>query len=116
LSKTKTNRTLKRTRVMMSLRFLLMAAQVEANPFQSLGPNWLSWAWTRYRSKSARSVGPWRRGRLGAWCRRRAGKRSRHTTPNRHAQSDSNCVNAPAFAGAAVVAGHSPAEPAARGE
>jgi len=36
--------------------------------------------------------------------------------PERCAQSDSNCVDAPAFTGAAVVAGHSPAEPAAWGE
>src|ERR1043165_8432998 len=35
---------------------------------------------------------------------------------NRCAQSDSNCVNPPTFAGATVVTGHSPAETAACGE
>jgi hypothetical protein len=47
------------------------------------------------------------------WSRRRSRSRSRRLTRNGFAQSDSNCVDAPAFAGAAVVAGHSPAEPAA---
>ena len=47
------------------------------------------------------------------WSRRRSRWRRRWLTRNRCAQTDSNRVNAPAFAGAAVVAGHSPAESAA---
>jgi len=50
------------------------------------------------------------------WSRRRSRSRSRRLTRNGFAQSDSNCVDAPAFAGAAVVAGHSPAEPPAWGK
>src|SRR6267154_3712285 len=50
------------------------------------------------------------------WSRRRSRWRRRWLTRNRCAQTDSNRVNAPAFAGAAVVAGHSPAKSAAWGE
>jgi hypothetical protein len=47
-----------------------------------------------------------------AWCRRNARSRSRWLTRNRFAPTDIDGVNAPAFAGATVIAGHSPAEPA----
>jgi hypothetical protein len=75
----------------------------------------LSRAWARYRRKCWRTVRAWRCGRLGTWSRCRARKRSWCVTRTRFAPGDINRVNAPAFSGATVITGHSPAESAACG-
>ena len=52
----------------------------------------------------------WRRGRQRAWGRRGARNGSRWNTWNRHAVNNVNCINAPAFTGATVIARHAPAQ------
>jgi len=76
------------------------------------------WAGTRVRCRplTRRSPGSGRRRycRCRRWRRRLAWPRSVPITRNRHARNNVNRINAPALAGAACVAGHSPTQPPLR--